>query len=88
MKRHITLQQIIAAMVGIFCVSIGVAFNNCAGWGNDAIGLLYDGIRVAFGMTSDQLGIASNVVNIALNIPSIIFFTLTPTFYVNFSTIR
>ena len=64
--KKINIQQILAALVGIFCVSVGVAFNNCAGWGNDAIGMLYDGIRVAFGMTSAQLGMASNVVNIAL----------------------
>lgn len=68
MKRKIRVQQILAAMVGIFFVSVGVAFNNGAGWGNDAIGMLYDGIRVAFGMTSDQLGMASNVVNIALTV--------------------
>ncbi|MBO5098185.1 MAG: hypothetical protein J6B96_07735 [Agathobacter sp.] len=68
MKRKITIQQILAALVGIFCVSVGVAFNNCAGWGNDAIGMLYDGIRVAFGMTSEQLGMASNVVNISLTV--------------------
>ncbi len=68
MKRTIRVQQILAAIVGIFFVSVGVAFNNCAGWGNDAIGMLYDGIRVAFGMTSDQLGMASNVVNIALTV--------------------
>jgi uncharacterized membrane protein YczE len=68
MKKKIRVQQIVAAMVGIFFVSVGVAFNNCAGWGNDAIGMLYDGIRVAFGMTSEQLGMASNVVNIGLTV--------------------
>ena len=66
--NKINIQQILAALVGIFCVSVGVAFNNCAGWGNDAIGMLYDGIRVAFGMTSEQLGMASNVVNISLTV--------------------
>ena len=68
MKKKIRVQQIVAAMVGIFFVSVGVAFNNCAGWGNDTIGMLYDGIRVAFGMTSEQLGMASNVVNIGLTV--------------------
>ena len=66
--KKINIQQILAALVGIFCVSVGVSFNNCAGWGNDAIGMLYDGIRVAFGMTSEQLGMASNVVNISLTV--------------------
>ena len=31
--KKINIQQILAALVGIFCVSVGVAFNNCAGWG-------------------------------------------------------
>lgn len=62
--KKINIQRILAALVGIFCVSLGVAFNNCAGWGNDAVAMLYDGIRVAFGMDSAQLGIASDVVNI------------------------
>ena len=66
--KKVNVQQILAALVGIFCVSVGVAFNNCAGWGNDPIGMLYDGIRVAFGMNSVQLGLASNVVNIVLTI--------------------
>lgn len=64
--KKITIQQLLAALVGIFFVSVGVAFNNCAGWGNDSIGMLYDGIRVAFGMTAEQLGMASNVVNVML----------------------
>ncbi len=68
MKKQIRWQQIPVSMVGILFVSVGVAFNNCAGWGNDAIGMLYDGIRVAFGMTGEQLGMASNVVNISLTV--------------------
>ncbi len=64
--KKISIPQILAALIGIFFVSVGVAFNNCAGWGNDSIGMVYDGIRVSFGMTGEQLGIASNVVNIVL----------------------
>ncbi|MBQ8626040.1 MAG: hypothetical protein IJ419_07760 [Agathobacter sp.] len=66
--KKITIPQILAALVGIFSVSVGVAFNNCAGWGNDSVGMLYDGIRVTFGMDGEQLGIASNVVNVVLTI--------------------
>lgn len=66
MKKTITIKKILLALVGIFFVSLGVAFNNCAGWGNDSIGMVYDGMRVAFGMTAEQLGMASNVVNIVL----------------------
>ncbi len=58
----------IAALAGIFFVSVGVAFNHCAGWGNDSVGMLYDGIRVTFGMNGEQLGIASNVVNVVLTV--------------------
>lgn len=64
--KKINVQQILVALVGIFFVSVGVAFNNCAGWGNDSVGMLYDGIRMAFGMDGEQLGIASNVVNVVL----------------------
>ena len=66
--KKVNVQQILTALVGIFFVSVGVAFNNCAGWGNDPIGMLYDGIRVAFGMDAVQLGLASNVVNIVLTV--------------------
>ncbi len=64
--KKVSIPQILAALIGIFFVSVGVAFNNCAGWGNDSIGMVYDGIRVSFGMTAEQLGMASNVVNIVL----------------------
>lgn len=66
MKKCITIKKILAALIGIFLVGVGVAFNNCAGLGNDSVGLVYDGIRVTFGMNSEQLGAASNVVNIVL----------------------
>lgn len=61
-----------AAAAGVFLVGVGVAFNNCAGLGNDPVGIIYDGIRNAGGMTSEQLGMASNIVNVTLMV--ILFF--------------
>ena len=83
MKKKITIQQILAALVGVFCASIGVAFNNLAGWGNDSVGMLYDGIRSFFGMPVEQLGLVSNGVNIVL----IIFLLIFAGRYVSIGTI-
>lgn len=58
--------RILAAILGVFFVGVGVAFNNCAGLGNDPVGIVYDGIRNAAGLSAEQLGMASNVVNILL----------------------
>lgn len=71
-QRKITIKSILAALLGVFLVGVGVAFNNCAGLGNDPIGMLYDGIRTAGNMSPEQLGLASNVVNISLVI--VLFF--------------
>lgn len=65
-QGKITVKSICAALIGIFFVSTGVAFNNCAGLGNDPVGIVYDGIRVFGGMTGEQLGMASNIVNVSL----------------------
>ncbi|MEH2957294.1 hypothetical protein [Candidatus Merdisoma sp. JLR.KK006] len=65
-QGKITGKNIFAAAFGVLLVGIGVAFNNCAGFGNDPVGIVYDGIRAVSGMNSEQLGMASNVVNIAL----------------------
>ena len=66
MKKKITVKTILISLFGIFLVSMGVAFNNCAGLGNDSVGIVYDGIRSITGMNAEQLGMASNVVNVAL----------------------
>lgn len=65
-QGKITGKSILAAAFGVLLVGIGVAFNNCAGFGNDPIGIVYDGIRSAGGMDQAQLGMASNVVNLSL----------------------
>jgi len=63
---RINYKVIIVAIFGIFLTGIGVAFNNCAGLGNDPVGIVYDGIRTAAKLNREQLGTASNVVNIIL----------------------
>lgn len=65
-KERFTAKNIALALVGVFLVCIGVAFNNCAGLGNDPIGIIYDGIRSVSGMNAEQLGTASNLVNVIL----------------------
>lgn len=74
MEQHkITWKSILAAAFGVLLVGVGVAFNNCAGFGNDPVGIVYDGIRSISGMSQAQLGTASNVVNIVLLV--LLFFT-------------
>lgn len=67
-----SVKAIISAVVGILFVGIGVAFNNCAGLGNDSIGIVYDGVRNTANLTTEQLGTASNYINFGLAI--ILFF--------------
>ena len=59
-------KKIFAALLGVFLIGVGVAFNSCAGLGNDPIGIVYDGIRSAAGLSAEQLGMASNMVNVFL----------------------
>ncbi len=66
MKRYIMLKKCIAALAGIFLVGVGVAFNAMAHLGNDSVGIFYDGIRNALGLSQVQLGMASNIVNGAI----------------------
>lgn len=62
----ISWKKCTAALFGIFLVSVGVAFNAQAGLGNDPVGIFYDGIRSSLGLTAEQLGVASNLVNLSL----------------------
>lgn len=75
--------KIIFALIGIFCVGVGVAFNASTHLGNDAIGMIYDGIRVSLRLTTEQLGLVSNLLNITL----IILLIFTGRRYVNIGTI-
>lgn len=68
MKNRITLGKCAVAVAGILLVGSGVAFNAMAQLGNDPVGIFYDGIRSALGLTQAQLGLASNAVNVGLAI--------------------
>lgn len=65
-QSKITAKKILLSFIGVFLSGVGVAFNSCAGLGNDPIGMLYDGIRCAGNMSQAQLGMATNIVNISL----------------------
>ncbi len=62
----INFRNILIAAVGVFFTATGAVFNMCAGLGNDCIGIVYDGMRVFFGLSQAELGTASNIVNVAL----------------------
>lgn len=64
--KKLSLTKIIGALIGILLIGIGVAWNAANGFGNDPIGLLYDGMRNALNLTSNQLGMVSNIINLAL----------------------
>lgn len=72
MKKE-KLINLLLAVVGVILVGTGVAFNAAAALGNDPVGIVYDGIRNAARLSPEQLGIASNIVNVVLII--ILFFT-------------
>ncbi len=66
------MKKIIMAIVGIVFVGVGVAFNAAAALGNDPVGIVYDGLRNAANLSSTQLGMASNFVNLVLAV--VVFF--------------
>lgn len=76
MKRlfaDLTWKKLIASLAGILLVGIAVSFNANAFLGNDPVGIVYDGVRNAAHLTQEQLGTASNLVNLVLIV--LIFFT-------------
>ena len=72
-QGKVTAKSVLIALIGVLLVGVGVAFNNCAGLGNDPVGIVYDGIRNVTGMGGEQLGLASNIVNLSLAL--LVFFT-------------
>ena len=66
MKRKYRIKKCLAALMGIFFIGVGVAFNAMAQLGNDPVGIFYDGIRNTVGLTEVHLGLASNLVNLVL----------------------
>ena len=60
------LGKIPIALVGVALVGFGLAFNSTAGLGNDAVAVLYDGVRNTLGLQVDKLGLVTNLVNFIL----------------------
>jgi uncharacterized protein len=58
------LRKIPIALVGVVLVGFGIAFNSAAMLGNDAVSVLYDGVRNALGLQMDKLGLVTNLVNL------------------------
>lgn len=71
--RQERIKRLVLAFAGIVLVGTGVAFNAAASLGNDPIGIVYDGIRNAANLSAGQLGMASNIVNVALVIVVAVF---------------
>lgn len=76
------IKKIFWALFGIMLVSFGVAFNAGTLFGNDPVGIIYDGIRSAANCSPEQLGIVSNFVNYGL----IILLLFVGRRYVNIGT--
>lgn len=64
--------NIAIALVGVAFVGFGIAFNSEAMLGNDAVAILYDGVRNAFGFELNKLGIITNVVNYSVIVVALI----------------
>ena len=60
------LIRIVIALVGVAFVGFGLAFNSAAMLGNDAVAVLYDGVRNLCGLPPERLGIVTNLVNYML----------------------
>lgn len=76
------IMKIVWALFGIMLVSFGVAFNAGALFGNDPIGIIYDGVRSIANLSPESLGIVSNFVNYGL----IILLLFVGRKYVNIGT--
>ena len=75
--------SIVLANVGIFFIGTGVSFEAAAALGNDPIGIMYDGIRNVAKLSPEQLGMASNIVNISL----VVLVLLLNRHYINIGTL-
>ncbi len=58
------LRKLPIALVGVVLVGFGLAFNSAGMLGNDAVAVLYDGVRNALGLQVDKLGLVTNLVNL------------------------
>lgn len=60
------LIRILISLIGVAFVGFGIAFNSAAMLGNDAVAIIYDGIRNAFEFQLSELGMITNVVNYSI----------------------
>lgn len=65
-------KKFLFAVIGIFFVGLGVAFNAGTLFGNDPIAILYDGLRSLLRMAPEELGLISNAINVGMIV--ILFF--------------
>lgn len=59
--------KILISLVGVAFVGFGIAFNSAAMLGNDAVAILYDGVRSICGLLIIRLGILTNAVNYGIS---------------------
>ncbi len=64
--KKFNITKITFALFGILFIGVGVAFNVANQLGNDPIGLIYDGMLHALGLTAPSLGMVSNIINATL----------------------
>ncbi len=83
MRKRIEIRKCFLALLGILLIGVGVSFNAMAKLGNDPVGIFYDGIRNALGLNQEQLGMASNLVNIVL----LVFLFFAGRRYLNIGTL-
>lgn len=70
---RITPKRVVVSMIGIALLCIGVAFNNNTMFGNDPVGIVYDGLRITMNYSQAELGVASNYINVSLIIILLFF---------------
>ncbi|AGF58433.1 hypothetical protein B0P06_003252 [Clostridium saccharoperbutylacetonicum] len=80
--NKIFLVKIAIALIGVAFIGFGIAFNSAAMLGNDAVAILYDGVRNACRLPQSGLGIITNVVNYSL----IIIVVILNRRYINIGT--
>jgi uncharacterized membrane protein YczE len=67
------LRKLPIALMGVILVGFGIAFNSAGMLGNDAVSVLYDGVRKTLGIQVDKLGLVTNLVNFVFLAAVVIF---------------
>lgn len=77
-----SIKKMFIALLGVVLVGFGIALNSAAMLGNDAVAILYDGVRFSLGFPIEKLGLITNIVNYSL----IILVFLIDRKYINIGT--